>query len=221
MQELASRLRKETYNAHRSVERSPFMSALLLGQLERSAYVLFLRNLEPIYEALELGLMRHANKPFISLILKQPLLRLSSLHRDLEFFQGSSWRCDLPIVGACSAYVNHLCTLQDKMPQLLIAHAYVRYLGDLSGGQMLQKIVVRSLQLPDTDKGIDFYNFGDPYQVAALLSEFRTGLNLIEEVGTGTGEKIDLVSEARFAFELHIQLFDDLAHICGILPAAA
>ncbi len=221
MQPLAALLRDETHSIHRRVENSAFMAALLSGKLEKSAYVLLLRNLEPIYAALEWGLMRHADAPTLSLVLIRPLFRLSSLHRDLEFLQGASWRSDLPLVAAGCAYVNHLRSIEGHAPDRLAAHAYVRYLGDLRGGQMLRKVVVDSLKLPDHSKGVDFYHFGEPLQVAALVAQFRAGLNLIEGTENGYVAKRGLLDEAQFAFELHLRLFDDLAITCGLLPNQA
>ncbi len=36
-------------------------------------------------------------------------------------------------------YVDRICDLANTQPELMIAHAYVRYLGDLSGGQSLKE----------------------------------------------------------------------------------
>jgi heme oxygenase (biliverdin-producing, ferredoxin) len=214
MQELAALLRQETHTLHRQVESGAFMMAMLRGQLEKPAYVLFLRNLEPIYQALEQGLIRHANAPGVSPILMQPLFRLPSLHRDLAFLHGASWRSALPQLTACSVYVDHLHAIQDRAPERLAAHAYVRYLGDLSGGQMLRQIILQSLKLADSNWGVDFYNFGEPHEVAQWGQNFRSGLNVIGEAGEVS--KRALLDEALLAFELHIDLFDDLALSCGL-----
>lgn len=217
MQELAGLLRKETHNIHRRVESGAFMTAMLKGQLEKSAYVLFLRNLEPIYAQLEQCLKRHADAPGISPILMQPLYRLPSIHRDLEFLHGASWRTDVAQLAACSTYIDRLAAIQVSAPGRLVAHAYVRYLGDLSGGQMLKKIVSQSLKLADQSNGVNFYNFGQPQEVIRLVQSFRAGLDLIGESGETT--RSDLVDEALIAFELHIGLFHDLALRCGLSNA--
>lgn len=41
------------------------------------------------------------------------------------------------VAPTAGLYVTRLTALIHKEPLLLLAHAYVRYLGDLSGGQML------------------------------------------------------------------------------------
>ena len=111
------------------------------------------------------------------------------------------------------AYVTRLRHLTELKPQLLAAHAYVRYLGDLSGGQILTGIVARSLGLPldaGDNSGTDFYNFGGPDEVRLLSNDFRTGLAMLTADG--------IVAEGKLAFEMHGQLFDELADLCG-MPA--
>ena len=43
-------------------------------------------------------------------------------------------------------------------PALLIGHHYSRYIGDLSGGQLLKTITKKAMNLSN-DKGLNFYIF--------------------------------------------------------------
>jgi heme oxygenase (biliverdin-producing, ferredoxin) len=136
---------------------------------------------------------------------------LHSLHSDLKSLHGPSWAGDIALLPGSTAYVKRLKAVQPSNPELLAAHAYVRYLGDLSGGQMLQKIISRSLRLAPQQGGTDFYNFGDPVEVARLSQAFRAGLKAIESN--------DVLAEAKLAFEMHRHLFDGLADACGLSQA--
>lgn len=212
--ELAARLRAETHALHRQVECSIFVAELLGGRLDKAAYSLMLRNLEPIYFELEAGLLRHAASAHIRPVFHPPLFRLQALHRDLERLHGESWGDELELVNGCAAYVARLRHLIEFEPELLAAHAYVRYLGDLSGGQMLGQIVARSLGLRGNEggnRGTDFYDFGGTDEVLRLSQVFRSGLAALTAEG--------IVEEARLAFEMHSRLFEDLAKCCG-LPTA-
>jgi heme oxygenase (biliverdin-producing, ferredoxin) len=191
------------------------MAALLAGELDKASYALLLRNLEPIYFELEAGLVRHATNVAIRPLFATSLFRLKPLHRDLAKLHGQAWQDELKTLNGCAAYVSRLRHLQEFEPELLAAHAYVRYLGDLSGGQRLAGIVGRSLELPVNEvdgSGVDFYNFGSQKQVLELSQVFREGLDTL------TND--DIVAEARLAFEMHGQLFEELASHCG-LPALA
>jgi heme oxygenase len=205
---LAERLKAETRALHTSAERSVFMGALLRGQLERAAYGALLRNLHAIYAVLEPALERHAGDPAIAPVYLPSLWRTRSLEHDLLALHGPRWADELALQPAAAAYVARLRELDGSQPELLLAHAYVRYLGDLSGGQMLSGIVARSFH----HDAVAFYEFGDALATKELTQAFRAGLAAVpvDEAQTDA-----LVREARLSFGLHQRLFDELAAACA------
>jgi heme oxygenase len=212
MPTLAERLKAETRSAHTTAERSRFMGALLKGRLDKAAYCVLLRNLHPIYATLEPALRRHAQHPALSPVVLDRLWRSRPLADDLDALHGPSWREAIGLQAATEDFVAHLHRLSDDHPPLLLAHAYVRYLGDLSGGQLLRRIVRNSMALPD-DAGTAFYGFGDAEQTRQLTQDFRDGLDRVE-VDAATEDR--LVAEALLAFDLHQRLFEELAASCGV-----
>ena len=213
--QLGERLRKETRQLHTQAERSAFMGQLLRGEMSRSAYVALLRHLLALYAALEPALKRHASHPALSGFDFQALARAQSLVDDLSSLDvpGAGATAD-GVVPSCRIYVDRLAAIDASHPELLLAHAYVRYLGDLSGGQALGRIVAKSFSLPP-GAGTAFYAFGSAEQVAALAAGFRRGLEL------ATVDDDAIVAEARQAFEWHRSLFDELARAHGIAGAAS
>jgi heme oxygenase len=182
------------------------MPALLGGKLERESYALLLRNLHALYAALESALTRHAVHVAVAPIVFPALFRQAALAADLAALHGPGWADELPLQAAAQRYVARLQQLDQQQPALLVAHAYVRYLGDLSGGQMLRKIVVRSFRLAG-DEGSRFYDFGDVATVRSHLHAVRAGLSTL----AADAARIDeLVAEARWAFGLHAELFVEL-----------
>ena len=212
MQSLALRLKTETRALHTAAERSRFMQALLRGRMERPAYCALLRNLHAIYESLEPALSRHARHPVLAPVYQPALCRAPALAADLNALHGASWQHAFERQPACGAYVARLREIDATRPELLLAHAYVRYLGDLSGGQMLRRVVAESMHLP-TDTGTAFYNFGEPLETLQLTQAFRVGL---DEVVVDAASADAVVAEAVLAFRLFRDLFDELAHTCGV-----
>ncbi len=202
MPTLSARLRQETRALHTDAERSPFMTALLKGRLDRTAYGSLLQNLSRLYVALEGALEQHQANPALSTLDWKRYARRLSLDRDLATLGDVAG--DEPPQPATRLYVERLSHLADQKPELLLAHAYVRYLGDLSGGQLLARIVVASPAI-GRDVGTAFYDFGEPSDVARLSSAFREGLDRAD-----VSDSEALVAEAQDAFVRHRSLFDQL-----------
>lgn len=219
MQPLSLALRDGTSTLHRRVERTPFMQSLLAGRLERERYVLLLRSLQALYAALEGALAQYGAAPAVAAVHDPRLARRDTIEQDLATLHGPGWAEDLPVQPAALAAAQHLLRLGATQPALLVAHAYVRYLGDLSGGQLLQRIVARSYGLGDDGPGTRFYAFTAP--AGELAAALREGLDQI--AGADADADLDaIVAEAQAGFALHEQLFEELmqARAAGVAPAA-
>jgi heme oxygenase len=202
---LSSRLRLGSQDLHQVAERSGLMADLLRGQLGRSDYTLMLLNLQAIYLALEQGLAHASVMPKIDFA---PLFRAEAISRDLAFLTPAP---HMQICAATRAYVQRLALLSASGSPLLLAHAYVRYLGDLHGGQMLRRCVSRVLK-SEGQEGLAFYDFGPSERVAQLIADFRTGLDaMIYEPDQADA----MMQEVRLAYSMHIDLFAQL-HPSGI-----
>jgi heme oxygenase len=203
---LGQALRAQTRQLHTQVERSGVMQELLHGRIDRAAYCALLRNLHVIYAALEAGLARHAGHPYIAFVTMAGLARGGPLADDLAVLHGPGWASAYPALPATQRYAARLLALDARNPELLLAHAYVRYLGDLSGGQMLRRIIARTFAL-EGSSGTQFYVFGDNDGAARMAQRFREGLDAVAVDADGIAA---LVVEAQWGFAVHGQLFEEL-----------
>jgi len=202
---LSARLRQETKQAHTRAERSGLMRNMLTGKLEPRHYTALLANLHPVYRALESELDRHAADPMVAPIHHASLVRLPALERDLIALAGPGWSADFPSTGAAQSYVTRI-HLAAEEPALLVAHAYTRYLGDLSGGQILKRIVLGLLG----EKGpgaVAFYEFPEISDPSAFKHRYRDALDALP-MDSVLADRV--VAEALVAFELNAQLFEAL-----------
>jgi heme oxygenase (biliverdin-producing, ferredoxin) len=205
---LPERLKIETRDLHTRAERSGAMRLLLGGTLDRPRYCALLRALHAIYEGLEAALVQHATHPLLAPVCLDGLARTESLAADLRRLHGEGWPQDLAVPPAARRYARRLRLLARWHPALLAAHAYVRYLGDLHGGQVLKALVARTYAL-GAGPGTAFYTFGDGAATQALIGDFRQGLLEIGRRQPALGDT--LVREARSAFEAHCRLFEEIA----------
>jgi heme oxygenase len=204
---LAARLREATRELHAEVERAGVMRSLLRGELGRAGYCALLRNLHVLYQPLEQGLMRHATHPALVALVDPVLFRSDGLAQDLASLHGPRWADEIAVVPAARDYAAHLRDLDAAAPLHLAAHAYVRYLGDLSGGQLLASRVTRQLELA-AGTGVAFYDFGPAATVAAHAKSLRMAL---DQLAQDEDEAAALVDEACAAFVRHRQLFETLS----------
>ncbi len=206
----AERLKHETRSLHRQAEQTALMRLLIGGKMSAPAYCRLLRNLLALYSALEPAILRQAKHPLLAPVVGLDLLRRAALRADLRALgcdEETALRSVEPLAAATQAYVQRLQGLAGTDPERLLAHAYVRYMGDLNGGQRLAPIVANALQLPGRE-GTAFYDFGGAERTAALAGAFRELLTS----GAADPEIADtIIAEAQWSFAQHITMFDELA----------
>jgi len=198
---LAGRLRRATQALHRAAERSTLMAAVLRGDVDRARYAALLAQLLPVYRALEDGLDRHAGDPGFAAFGFDALRRVPALEADLHRLGVSGQR----LLPATRGYVDRLRHDGERQPLRLLAHAYVRYLGDLHGGQQLARIVEPALGLGT--EALRFHDFGPRPHVLDAIARLRAALDALP---ADAAQSQALVDEACWSFEQHLRLFDEL-----------
>lgn len=198
---LAVRLRERTQALHTHAERSGYVSEILHGRGNRGGYALLLRNLLPAYEELERGLERHRQSSIFAGIPWADLYRAPALQHDLSAVAGAHWRRSVVLLPSAMRYASQVAEASSANGERLLAHAYVRYMGDLSGGQALKQLLSRSLPLGP--EALSFYEFPAIADPAVFKSDFRTALD------AAAARLVDIhavVDEAALAFQLNIEL---------------
>lgn len=160
---------------HEEAENHPFVKALFGGNLTTRAYAEFLYNQLIIYRALE----NSASEKGILLGIEN-IRREEKIKMDLEFFAQS----DLKIYNSTNDYVDYI---SNQPADKLMAHIYVRHMGDLFGGSMIKKVV------PGPCNMYEFENRSE------LIQEIRSRLH------------IDMADEANTVFDFAISLFNEVA----------
>lgn len=201
---LSSRLRTETKTAHTAAERSGIMRRLLRGTIDRNAYLALLSNLAVVYETMELELARLEGTAFTAFSF--PLVaRAPALAHDIARFEAAGAEPSV-IQPATHAYAAHLRTLGERAPELLVAHAYLRYLGDMYGGQIIRSIVEKTFGDDVTD-ATAFYDFERIADLGAFKNAFRSA---IDSLPSAESMADAIVAEAQLGYEFHERMFTEL-----------
>lgn len=194
-------MRDRTLVLHAEAERSGIISDLLRGRAGRLGYVLLLRNLVPAYHQLERGLEQHGDAPGVRAIAHPALPRSGALASDLDHLCGPAWRISIPLLPAAVRYADRVAEAAAGDGARLIAHAYVRYLGDLNGGQILKRLLARRMGLgPDS---VAFYEFPAINDLAGFATAYRMAM---DRAGQEIADANEVIEEAELAFRLNIEL---------------
>ncbi|KAJ7145256.1 hypothetical protein C8R46DRAFT_1131126 [Mycena filopes] len=227
-QPLSDVLREGTKKAHEEVEVSPAAAAMLRGELDKEEYARFLMMLWHVYDTFERGLERHQTHPVLEPTYNPTLLaRAPPLSADIAHLLAvpeptwKSHRIHLQLTAApppaLARYVARIQSIADSPdPSPLLAHAYVRYLGDLSGGQTIQRALAKAYGLTPGGAGLSFYAFkeltsakpANQGEMKRIKEWFRAGMN------RGAGEdqevKAAVMEEASRVFEFTGAIFKEI-----------
>ncbi|MBR8829878.1 MAG: Heme oxygenase 1 [Chroococcopsis gigantea SAG 12.99] len=202
---LATLLREGTKKSHSMAENVGFVKCFLKGVVEKNSYRKLVANLYFVYWAMEEEMEKLKGHPIVEKIYFPELNRKQALEQDLYYYYGPNWRNEIKLSPAGAAYVNRIHEIGATAPELLVAHSYTRYLGDLSGGQILKKIAQNAMNLDS--EGTAFYEFKDISDEKAFKNSYRQSLDELD-VTTEDAERI--VEEANAAFAMNMKLFQEL-----------
>ncbi|TCD70306.1 hypothetical protein EIP91_003935 [Steccherinum ochraceum] len=223
---IATLLRTSLTDAHDRASTSDGAGWLTRGELDREEYIRYSMMLYHVYNTFERAIEQHATHPVLQPTYNPSLFaRASSLAADIAHLLQvpvSSWQSHPAHVEllanppqVLTDYVSRIQFVATSDPQRLLAHSYVRYLGDLSGGQFIKRALKKSFDLEDGD-GVSFYEFkqlggtgsatiGD---MKKIKEWYRDGMNA--GVGDDVAVKEAILDEAVIAFDLNSALFANL-----------
>ncbi|MET9492289.1 biliverdin-producing heme oxygenase [Nocardia sp. NPDC006630] len=200
-------IRSATEQQHTEAEHSTFMSDLLQGKLGVEAFYRYTSQLWFVYDALEKNSAALASGPIAGPFVKPELNRLAALEIDLAHLGGANWRDELVALPSTAAYAARIDECARTWPAGYVVHHYTRYLGDLSGGQVIRGTAEKLWDLPKKGDGVRFYVFDDISNPAAFKREYRENLDALPIAGPEVEPVLD---EARLAFSMNTDVFREL-----------
>lgn len=168
-------MKARTAALHTEAERTGVVSDILKSTVSRQAYLRFMRNLLPVYAALERDLSALSDFPALDVVFGRPLFRTESIQADLTQISGGKDWDDLVVFDETRAYCDAIILASEAKSAALIGHIYVRYLGDLNGGLILKKLVGTRLAL--SESALCFYEFPEIKDLVSFRHRFRAAFN--------------------------------------------
>ncbi|WP_370412298.1 heme oxygenase (biliverdin-producing) [Streptomyces fradiae] len=208
-------IRTASHAQHTEAESSTFMSDLLGGRLAVGAYARYTEQLWFVYRALEDGAEALRADPVAGPFIQPELFRTAALEQDLAHLRGPGWRAGVSALPATEAYAARVAECARVWPAGYVAHHYTRYLGDLSGGQIIRDRAERTWGFARKGDGVRFYVFEGIANPAAFKRGYR---ELLDAVDADDLEKQRIVDECKRAFDFNGAVFRELA---GEFPLSA
>ena len=205
--DFAMQLKQGTKKSHTMAENTGFVRQFLKGVVHEMNYRQLVANFYFIYQALESEMNHLKDDPYVGPLRLNGLDRKDALIKDLEWFYGTEWKDTIRPTEQAQRYVARIHEVAHESPRLLVGHHYTRYLGDLSGGQILKGIAEKALDLPKGE-GLHFYEFPDINDKKEFKTKYRSGL---DKVTNDSSKMNDIIAEANYAFRLNMYLFDELS----------
>lgn len=201
-------IRSATWEQHMEANHSPFITALLGGDLSVTAFRRYTEQLWFVYRALEEGAQRLADDPVAAPFLHSGLPRSAALETDLDHLHGGAeWRDGLRPLPATAAYTTRIAEVAATWPGGFVAHHYTRYMGDLAGGQAIRATAEKTWGFAHKGDGVRFYVFDRLGNPAAFKRAYRAALDTLP---TDELEAQRIVEECKRAFTLNTAVFREL-----------
>ncbi len=197
--DLSALMRHGSRAEHEAAEGSSFMSELLAGRIAAHGYADYLSRLRRVYEALEQVGRQLADDPVAGAVVDPALERLAAIDADLDH-----WGAGDATSAATDAYVARVRGTADS-GCAYVAHHYTRYLGDLSGGRAIGRILQRTFGLDAA--GVCFYDFVQIPKPKPYKDAYRSRLDALVLTDHDRRQVLD---EVKVAFGLNQALFEEL-----------
>jgi len=186
-----SNLRQLTSENHRRTERTKFAHRLLKRQITPEQYYIYMSNQLMAYYVLENAADQHGLFDGI-----ESVKRARNISTDVRELESEHSFENAPIVASTKRYMDYIQSISID-PDRVMAHIYVRHMGDLSGGQIIKRFIPGS--------GMHYCFEGD---VDELKNKIR------EKLHDG------MADEANRCFDMIHEIFEELESVFASMGPA-
>ena len=149
-------IKNNSNDLHAVAEKTGFLKRLLEGKASTESYAEYLYNLYEVYNAIEVNLEKCKDNKVVKDFVLPEIYRAEAILKDLKFLLGENLNTMKPLAST-RAYVARINEIGETAPELLVAHAYTRYLADLFGGRTIYGMVKDLYKIDE--EGLNYYKY--------------------------------------------------------------
>ncbi|CAM3492840.1 biliverdin-producing heme oxygenase [Nocardioides dubius] len=203
---LSVAMRQGSMAEHTEAENAGFTSQLLEGKINELGYLHYLEALRTVYGALEKVGRTLLEDPLVGTLHDLRLERAAAIDADLAYW---SQRAGVELghtSAAATAYAERIEAAAAN-PLHYVAHHYTRYLGDLSGGLAIGRVLGRTYEVAPEAPGLAFYEFAEIEKPKVYKDGYRAALDALP---LDAAQRETVVAEVKVAFGHNQALFEEL-----------
>lgn len=201
----SARVRTASSAAHGVAEGSGFMAQLMAGALPAPSFAQLVVQQWFLYDAIETAAVG-VSDPVLDRVAIPEVARAAALAADAAHWFGPDWRDVVSPLPETVQYCDRVRTVAGTWPPGLVAHHYVRIMGDLSGGPMIGRAAATAFGLGGA--GLAFYRFDDLGDAAAYKARYR---ELLDDAPWSSEDQDRFVDEVLTGYALSTAMLDALA----------
>ncbi|EGT0681781.1 heme oxygenase (biliverdin-producing) [Clostridium perfringens] len=173
-------IKNNSNDLHAVAEKTGFLKRLLEGKASTESYAEYLYNLYEVYNSIEVNLEKCKDNKVVKDFVLPEIYRAEAILKDLKFLLGENLNTMKPLAST-RAYVARINEIGETAPELLVAHAYTRYLADLFGGRTIYGMVKDLYKIDE--EGLNYYKYktlSDGPEMKGFVMNYHNKLNNIE-----------------------------------------
>ncbi len=167
---------------HSVAENTGYIKKLVDCTATVEGYSEYLLNLHRVYKAIENALVKNENNPNVKPFVTTELFRSELIQKDIEVLLGDK-ASSVSVLASTEAYVDRINEVSENNPELVIAHAYTRFLADLFGGRVFFSLLSEKYNIKN--EALNYYTFPkiqDPKEYVMNYHNMLNTLNLSDDL---------------------------------------
>lgn len=174
--DLITKIRRSTSSLHNASEHTGFIKRIVDGNACKDSYAEYLFNLSAMYKAIEDTIEKNVSNEVIKNFSTKELYRYELIQKDLEFLLGDKLD-DMTLLPSTKAFIERVEEIDKTNPELIIAHAYTRFIADLFGGRTFISLLSVNYKIPK--EGLNYYNCDQIKDIRSYVMNYASKINNI------------------------------------------
>ncbi len=174
--DLITKIRRSTSSLHNASEHTGFIKRIVDGNACKDSYAEYLFNLSAMYKAIEDTIEKNVSNEVIKNFSTKELYRCELIKKDLEFLLGDKLD-DMTLLPSTKAFIERVEEIDKTNPELIIAHAYTRFIADLFGGRTFISLLSVNYKIPK--EGLNYYNCDQIKDIRSYVMNYASKINNI------------------------------------------